>query len=112
MGAKAQIQKLVAELAEGGMGMVFISAELDEVVRISDRIAVLRDGHCVAQVGSDCGVKELTALIAGECDMMRKLTASPLLWPVLALAALLVVNVILTPSFLSIGSRTGTCSAV
>lgn len=44
--------------------------------------------------------------------MMRKLTASPLLWPVLALAALLVVNVILTPSFLSIGSRTGTCSAV
>ncbi|BBY85555.1 ABC transporter ATP-binding protein [Mycolicibacterium tokaiense] len=65
VGAKAQIQKLVAELAEGGMGMVFISAELDEVVRISDRIAVLRDGHCVAQVGSDCGVKELTALIAG-----------------------------------------------
>ncbi len=32
--------------------------------RISDRIAVLRDGHCVAQVGSDCTVKELTALIA------------------------------------------------
>ncbi|WP_236950442.1 ATP-binding cassette domain-containing protein [Mycobacterium sp. MS1601] len=65
VGAKAQIQKLVAELAEDGMGMLFISAELDEVVRISNRIAVLRDGHCVAQVGSDCGVRELTALIAG-----------------------------------------------
>ena len=39
--------------------------------------------------------------------MMRKLTASPLLWPVLALAALLVVNVILTPSFLSIRIQDG-----
>ena len=64
VGAKAQIQKLVAELAKDGMGVVFISAELDEVARISDRIAVMRDGHCVAQVGSDRTVKELTTLIA------------------------------------------------
>ena len=65
VGAKAQIQKLVADLAADGMGVVFISAELDEVSRISDRIAVLRDGHCIATVGTDCTVKELTALIAG-----------------------------------------------
>jgi simple sugar transport system ATP-binding protein len=65
VGAKAQIQKLVTDLAAGGMGVVFISAELDEVARISDRIAVLRDGRCIAQVGSDCSVRELTALIAG-----------------------------------------------
>ena len=65
VGAKAQIQKLVADLAAEGMGVVFISAELDEVSRISDRIVVLRDGHCVAQVGTDCTVKELTSLIAG-----------------------------------------------
>ena len=66
VGAKAQIQKLIADLAADGMGMVFISAELDEVARISDRIAVLRDGRCVAQVGNDCSVKELTSLIAGH----------------------------------------------
>jgi simple sugar transport system ATP-binding protein len=65
VGAKAQIQQLVADLAADGMAVVFISAELDEVARISDRIAVLRDGHCIAQVGTDCTVKELTALIAG-----------------------------------------------
>lgn len=65
VGAKAQIQKLVADLAVDGMGVVFISAELDEVARISDRIAVLRDGHCIAVVGKECGVMELTALIAG-----------------------------------------------
>ena len=68
VGAKAQIQKLVAELATDGMGVVFISAELDEVARISDRIAVLRDGHCIAQVGTECTVRELTALIAGGSD--------------------------------------------
>jgi monosaccharide-transporting ATPase len=65
VGAKAQIQKLVTDLAADGAGVVFISAELDEVARISDRIAVLRDGRCVAQVGSECTVRELTALIAG-----------------------------------------------
>lgn len=65
VGAKAQIQRLVADLAVDGMGVVFISAELDEVARISDRIAVLRDGQCIAVVGKECGVRELTALIAG-----------------------------------------------
>jgi simple sugar transport system ATP-binding protein len=65
VGAKAQIQKLVADLAADGMGVVFISAELDEVSRISDRIVVLRDGHCVAVLETACTVKELTSLIAG-----------------------------------------------
>ncbi|KUI28418.1 sugar ABC transporter ATP-binding protein [Mycobacterium sp. GA-2829] len=68
VGAKAQIQKLVTDLAADGMGVVFISAELDEVARISDRIAVLRDRHCVETVGSDCSVRELTALIAGGSE--------------------------------------------
>ena len=39
--------------------------------------------------------------------MTKKITASPLLWPALALVALLVVNVILTPSFLSIRVQDG-----
>lgn len=39
--------------------------------------------------------------------MTKKITASPLLWPTLALVALLVVNVILTPSFLSIRVQDG-----
>lgn len=66
VGAKAQIQRLIADLAADGMGVVFISAELDEVARISDRIAVLREGRCIAQVGNDCSVAELTSLIAGH----------------------------------------------
>jgi monosaccharide-transporting ATPase len=65
VGAKAQIQKLVADLAADGMGVLFISAELDEVARISDRIAVMRDGRNVAQIDGGCPVSELTSLIAG-----------------------------------------------
>lgn len=66
VGAKAQIQKLVTDLSADGMAVVFISAELEEVVRISDRILVLRDGHCVDQIGADCSVQTLTELIAGS----------------------------------------------
>ena len=39
--------------------------------------------------------------------MTRKLTSSPLLWPALALIALLIVNVVLTPSFLSLRVQDG-----
>jgi simple sugar transport system ATP-binding protein len=64
VGAKAQIQKLISDLAADGMGVLFISAELDEVARISDRIAVMRDGHNIAQIDGGCPVSELTRLIA------------------------------------------------
>jgi monosaccharide-transporting ATPase len=50
VGAKAEIQKLVADLAAQGMSVVFISAELDEVLRLSHRIAVLRDRRKVGEL--------------------------------------------------------------
>lgn len=48
IGAKAEIQKLVASLAADGMAVVYISAELEEVLRLSDTVAVLRDRELVA----------------------------------------------------------------
>ncbi|MEE1786724.1 sugar ABC transporter ATP-binding protein [Streptomyces sp. SP17BM10] len=53
IGAKAQIQKLVADLAEEGMAVLFISAELEEVLRLSHRVGVLRDRRMVAQLSND-----------------------------------------------------------
>jgi monosaccharide-transporting ATPase len=65
IGAKAQIQKLVIDLAGDGMAVLFISAELEEVLRLSDRVAVLRDRHKVAELpraGASMGqVMELIA---------------------------------------------------
>ncbi len=69
VGAKAQIQKMVADLAADGMAVVFISAELEEVVRVSDRIVVLRDRHKIAELsGQDADVDAVVALIAGEVE--------------------------------------------
>src|SRR5262249_49073539 len=43
VGAKAELEKLIDRLArEEGLAILFISAELDELVRRCDRIAVLR----------------------------------------------------------------------
>ncbi|MEG3615791.1 sugar ABC transporter ATP-binding protein [Isoptericola haloaureus] len=66
VGAKAEIQKLVAELASQGMAVVFISAELEEVLRLSHRIGVMRDRQKVAEIvnSEDVGVDDVVTLIA------------------------------------------------
>ncbi|HZM80014.1 MAG TPA: sugar ABC transporter ATP-binding protein [Candidatus Limnocylindrales bacterium] len=65
VGAKAEIQKLVVGLSEEGMSVLFISAELDEVLRLSHTIGVLRDRHLVAQVPNTPELKtEITEMIA------------------------------------------------
>ncbi|MEU2023809.1 sugar ABC transporter ATP-binding protein [Streptomyces sp. NPDC016469] len=67
VGAKAQIQKVVAELAAEGMAVLFISAELEEVVRVSDRVVVLRDRHKVAELsGGDVSVDAVMSAIAAD----------------------------------------------
>ena len=67
VGAKAEIQKLVSGLATNGMSVVFVSAELEEVLRLSDRIAVLRDRTKVAEVrnSDDVTIDTVVGLIAG-----------------------------------------------
>jgi simple sugar transport system ATP-binding protein len=49
VGAKAEIQKLVLELADEGKACVFISSELEEVLRCSHRVVVLRDREKVTE---------------------------------------------------------------
>ncbi|WP_017589883.1 sugar ABC transporter ATP-binding protein [Nocardiopsis ganjiahuensis] len=65
VGAKAQIQKVVTELAADGMAVLFISAELEEVVRVCDRVVVLRDRRKVTELDGDTvTVDEVMAAIA------------------------------------------------
>ncbi len=49
VGAKAEIQALIRELADQGLGVLMISSELEEVIEGSDRVFVLRDGRTVAE---------------------------------------------------------------
>ncbi|MFI6821187.1 sugar ABC transporter ATP-binding protein [Micromonospora sp. NPDC050187] len=53
IGAKTEIQRLVARLSDGGMAVLFISAELEEVLRLSHRVAVMRDRQMVVQIAND-----------------------------------------------------------
>jgi simple sugar transport system ATP-binding protein len=50
VGAKAEIQRLLADLSQDGMAVLFISAELEEVLRLSDKVAILRDRRLVEQL--------------------------------------------------------------
>ena len=67
IGAKAQIQALVADLARKGMAVVFISAELEEVLRLSDRVVVMRDRRKIDErPNDDVTVNDLLEIIAGS----------------------------------------------
>ena len=50
VGAKAEILKLIRELAAQGLGVLMISSELEEVIEACDRVFVLRDGRTVAEL--------------------------------------------------------------
>lgn len=66
VGTKAEIQKLVLELADDGMACLFISSELEEVLRTSHRIAVLREREKVAEFSGEIDEHTIMHTIAGS----------------------------------------------
>ncbi|MBS1906464.1 MAG: sugar ABC transporter ATP-binding protein [Actinobacteria bacterium] len=68
IGAKAEIQEAVAELAESGVSVVFISSELEEVVRLSERIVVLKDHQKIGEIvnGPDVTAQRIVDVIASH----------------------------------------------
>ena len=65
VGAKAEIQTIVKELADQGLAVLMISSELEEVIEGSDRVFVLREGHNVAEfVGKDINEGAVMAAMA------------------------------------------------
>lgn len=65
VGTKAEIQKMVINLASEGMGCVFISSELEEVMRTSHRIVVMRDREKVTEFPGEVGEREIMRAMAG-----------------------------------------------
>jgi galactofuranose transport system ATP-binding protein len=53
VGAKAEVQALVDELARDGLAVLLISSEMEELVDGSDRVVVLRDGGVVGELAGD-----------------------------------------------------------
>ena len=46
VGSKSEIYKLVRELADGGMGVIVVSSEMEEIIGLSDRVLVMHEGRC------------------------------------------------------------------
>ena len=65
VGAKAEVQHLIDELAEDGLGVIMISSELEEVVEGSDRVVVLRNGAVAGTLsGDDISEERLMEMLA------------------------------------------------
>jgi ribose transport system ATP-binding protein len=50
VGTKQEIHRIMRELADRGACIIFISAEVPEIVRVSDRILVMQEGSVVGEL--------------------------------------------------------------
>jgi galactofuranose transport system ATP-binding protein len=64
--AKQEVMAEVARHAEKGMAVLFISAEIDELTRLCDRIAVMRERRKAGELPGGSTAEQVLALIAGH----------------------------------------------
>jgi monosaccharide-transporting ATPase len=71
VGAKAEIEKLIQSLRQEGLAVLFISSELEEIVRQSQRVVILRDRRKVGELAeAEISEEAIMQSIATE-DMER-----------------------------------------
>ena len=70
---ESEVETLLTHVADlrSRASLVFVSHRLDEVMRVADRIYVLRDGRCVAERDPSCGADELYRLMVGQDPASR-----------------------------------------
>ncbi|GAA2352802.1 sugar ABC transporter ATP-binding protein [Nonomuraea africana] len=69
VGAKAEVQALIDELAGEGLGVLLISSDLEELVEGADRILVLREGAVAGELSGDEVTEErIMETIAEQSD--------------------------------------------
>lgn len=67
VGAKEEIHILIDQLAAEGVGVLMISSDLPEILSLSDRIYVMREGRIVAElVGDSTSQEEIISFAAGK----------------------------------------------
>ena len=65
VGAKAEIHALIRDLAAEGAGILLISSELPELLALSTRMLVLRQGRLVGELARGADQEALMRLMAG-----------------------------------------------
>ena len=72
IGTKTEIQKLIVQLAAEGKSVMFISSEIEEMLRTCNRMVVLRDGAKVGELDGELTQSRVMAAIAGSADTAGK----------------------------------------
>ena len=68
IGAKAEIYQLIRQIAAEGVGIIFISSELPEVLGMSDRILVLREGRLAGELAGAAATERAVMALALATD--------------------------------------------
>jgi ABC-type sugar transport system ATPase subunit len=69
IGAKAEVHQLINELAGAGMAILLISSEMLEVLGMSDRIVVMREGRVAGELtGAEATEERVLSLAAGVAE--------------------------------------------
>jgi ABC-type sugar transport system ATPase subunit len=69
VGAKAGIHELMRELANSGVGILMISSELPEVIGMSDRIVVMRNGTVAGELPAGSSEQDILLLAATDTEL-------------------------------------------
>lgn len=71
VGAKAEVHGLIAQLAEQGVAIVMVSSELPEILGMSHRVVVMREGRLVANIPRADATEELImAAATGQASLV------------------------------------------
>ena len=66
-GEEAQLERVIAALKAAGVGIVYVSHKLDEVLRLADRVTVMRDGkRVITRPAAGLTAPELVRLMVGR----------------------------------------------
>jgi rhamnose transport system ATP-binding protein len=69
IGTKAEVHRLLDELADDGVAVLMISSELPEVLRLADRILVMREGRLVTELAhSEASEETIVAAATGQLE--------------------------------------------
>ena len=58
VGAKAEVHRIISELADNGAGILLISSEMPEILHLSDRIIVMHEGKVTAELDREEATQE------------------------------------------------------
>ena len=69
VGTKADVHRTISHLAAQGLSILLISSELPEILGMSDRVLVMREGRLVAEIGrADATQERVVAAAAGIAE--------------------------------------------